>query len=420
MPIPTLLPLATFAKRLGLHPLHFYGVDAPIGTAASRVCIHPIMQYSWQSADGVSREELAEYIYEAEYDIANLLGYWPLPKWTVDERVELVERPGFWYNSGYDIRGDRISVKAQYGQMISGGIQALSLIDDDVAVVYTDPDGDGYDELATIGPIATSVTDIEEIAVYYPDLTADEMAEWGVRPIQVTISGGMATITCRREQLVKRSLYESLDPENAINGLTDSNFLTVVDVYRKYNDPSVQVQLQWRSNDQGLIGVNWWCGSCAGTGTCTSCGITIQPGCITTKDKALGIVTVSPGNYDAASNSYDYTTYDICRRPDNVRLWYYSGYRNMALTTPNLTMAREWELAIAKLAVSKLDRQICSCKAVADVQAHWNTDLRRSVGTREKSNTYRVSDYELENNPFGTTVAAMDVWRLVRRVSLGL
>lgn len=406
---PTLLPIYQFAKVLGLHPLHVMGVDANIGSAQNRVCVSPIKQYSWQDSDGVSREELSWAILEAEADLARELGYWPAPKWIDVERVE-IEQPGAgWYRSMYDIRGDLFSVKTQYGELISGGTEGKSLIDDAVAVVYSDADSDGYAETATI-TVSTSVTDPEEIAVYYPGLSGDD--EWEVRPINVSISGGTATITCRREQLVLKSLLESLNPATAIDGLTNGNFLTTVDVYRKYHDPSTQVQLVWRG-----LGDCW---SCSGDG-CASCGLTVQTGCTTIKDKKLGLITISPAAWDGDEESFTYEYPSVCsRRPDYVRLWYRSGYRDMSLSRPNITVAREWQLAIAKLAISKLDRLICSCKGVSDVQSHWSADLRRSASSRGGSSVYKATNYELENNPFGTTVAAMDVWRLVRRKALGI
>jgi hypothetical protein len=409
MTVPTLLPIYSFAKVLGLNPLHVMGVDANIGAAASRVCVHPIGQYSWQTSDGVSREELSWAIYEAEQDLARELGYWPGATWQADERID-IEQPGAaWYRSMYDIRGDLFSVKTRYGQLISGGRRVKSLIDDAVAIVYTDTDSDTYFETATIS-VATTVTDPEEIAVYYPGLSGDD--EWEVRPIQVSIAGGTATITCRREQLVTKAILESLAPEPAVAGLTNANFLTTVDVYRKYHDPSVQGQLVWRAIDA--------CG-CNGEETCETCGLTIQTACTTVKDKKLGLITLSPGTWNADDEVYEYAYPDVCsRRPDYVRMWYRSGYRDMSLSTPNNTLDRRFQLAIAKLAVSKLDRLICSCQGVSDVQSHWSADLRRTATARGGSSTYKVSNYELENNPFGTTVAAMDVWRLVRREGLGV
>lgn len=404
MTVPTLLPLYTFGKRMGLHPLHLMGVDANIGTARSRVEIHPLFQYSWQSADAVSREELSLAISEAEQELADYLGYWPAPRWIADERQELVAtRPGSWPGTFYDVNLDLVSVKAHYGQMISGGQRAKTLIEAGSAVVYSDADSDTYFETATI-TVNTSVTDPEEIAVYYPGLSGDD--DWEVRPITVSISGGVATITCRREQLVLKDLLEALDAQ-AVSGLSNGNFLTTVDVYRKYNDPSTQIQMVWRS-----------CTLCS-TG-CDACTLTIDTGCMTVKDKALGIATFSPATWSSDDAAFTLVAPSVCRRPDYVRLWYRSGYRDMSLTTPNVVMDSQFQLAICKLALGHLDRDISSSQSLMEVQRAWNTDLRRSRATRGESSNFKVTNYEIENCPFGTTRAAIDVWRWARRRTLGV
>lgn len=409
----TLLPIYTFAKVIGLNPLHIMQVDAPIGSAESRVSIEPIFQYSWQNADGVSREELAQGIADAEQEIADYLGYWPAPTWQANERVELTERAGSWFRSPYDIRGDSISCKARYGELISGGRLAKTLIAAGQPVTYTDTDLDTYFETATV-TVATSVTDPEEIAVYYPGLSGDD--EWEIRPIKVSITGGVATITCRRELLVIKDLLESLNALT-VNGMVDSNFLTTVDVYRKYNDPSVQVQLVWRNSNIAA----WGCLSCAwSTSGCPGCQLNIQTGCMTVKDKKLGIVTMTRADWDAATSSYTPQFCNLLGRADYVNLWYRSGYRDMSLSTPNLTLSREWAKAISILALSKIDRLIKSPRGVSDAQAHWNVDLRRNEGTPAKSQSIKVTPYELEACPFGTTVAGITVWRLAKRRTLGL
>lgn len=400
--IHTLLPIYTFGKRVGLHPLHLMGVDANIGTAASRVEIHPLFQYSWQSADAVSREELALAIYEAEQELADYMGFLPASDWTADERIELVAtRPGSWPASWRDINMDYISFKTDRGKLISGGRVVQTLIQAAVPVVYTDADTDTYKETATI-TVATSVTDTEEIAVYYPG----DSDEWQVRPITVSIVAGVATITCRREQLVIRDKLEALDAQ-PVAGLTDSNFLTTVDVYRRYHDPSVQVQMVWRGTG---------CNSCGGDG-CQGCGLTVQNGCMTVKDKDLGIATFQPGDWNRETLVFDTVLPDVCRRPDYVRVWYRSGHK---LSTSYLTMDPMYQLAVSKLALGKLDREIPSSQALNEVQRAWNSDLRRSQGNRTGSNSFKVTNYELENCPFGTTVAAVQVWRWARRNSLCL
>jgi len=408
---PTLLPLYRFAQIVGLHPLHFMGIDATIGSAESRVCIAPIFQYTWQHSDAISREELALAIFEAEREIADVLGYWPMPTWQQAER-ELVIRPyivGAWASTNRLGMGDLVSLKADYGKLISGGWRAKTLIDDVAAITYTDADSDTYFETATITVNVGTVTDPGEIAIYYPgEAGADE---WEIRPIKVSINTGtgIATITCRREQLVAKLLLESLDAQS-LNGLTNSNFLTTVDVYRKYHDPSKQVEFVWRNGIDAC--------ACSSTESC-ACSLTIQNGCMTVQDDRLGMFTMEPGEWDSDEASFTGGEFTIRRRPDYVRVWYRSGHRDMNLALPNWQMAREWEIAIAKLAVTKLDRPICSCRSVQQIMERWSTDLRASIGTSARSNSFKVTNYELENNPFGSSRGAMDVWRLVRRQALG-
>jgi hypothetical protein len=81
-------------------------------------------------------------------------------------------------------------------------------------------------------------------------------------------------------------------------------------------------------------------------------------------------------------------------------------------------MDTDYQLAVCKLALGKLDRLIPSSQALAEVQRAWNSDLRKSRATRGESNAYKVTNYELENCPFGTTVAGIEVWRWARNRSL--
>lgn len=411
MTVQTLLPIYQFAKVLGLNPLHIMGVWYDNGSGRQVNCGEAIMQYSWQAADGVSREELAQAIQEAEEQIATHLGYWPAPTWTSDERVEVDQPADAWYRSIRDVVYgiNQFGVKASHGELISGGRKSKTLMTAGRPVAYTDNDGDGYKETAEVTVNAGTVTDTEEIAIYYPGLDADDEAE--IRPLSsVSITAGVATIRFRREQAVLSSLYERLDA-GVIDGSADANFLSTVDVYRRYHDPNVQAQLVWSGSQ---------C-SCSGLSSCGTCGLTIQNGCLTVQNRALGIVSTTPADWDSVANDFVSKPAAVCgRRPDYVRLWYRSGYKDMAIKRPNVEMSPKWQRAIAKLAISKLDREICGCKSVADVQGHWNSDLRKSKGTRGENITYKVTNYEMDNNPFGTTVAALEVWRLVRKESLGL
>lgn len=394
----TLLPLDRFAQLVGLHPLHFNGVHVD----KMPVCSKTLMQYTWQTADAVSREEIAQAISEAERDLADYIGFPVAPMWVSDERINFTQpympelvNPGFPQQ-----------LKTRYGHIITGGIEQKVLIDDAAPVVYTDPDGDGYKETATI-TVTTTLNDLdyEQIAIYYPGHSGD--SEWEIRPITVVINMGTATITCRREQLVKESLLTGLTA-NDVDGLIDTNFLTTVDVYRHYNDPQLQAEFLWSGS----------CTYCSGSG-CNACVYIAQNGCIRVNNNKLGLVIPNPGAWNVSTQQFDTAVYTECRQPDRVRLWYQAGWRDMSLATHNITMDRIWAQAVSRLALTKLDRPICSCHAVSQTMQHWTLDVREAVGTAAKNVSRKATTYELDNCPFGTTLAGLDVWRMARRYASG-
>jgi hypothetical protein len=401
----TLLPLDRFAAIVGLHPLHFNGVvidNLP-------VCTKEMAQYTWQTADAISREELGIAIADAEQELNDYLGFPVAPMWVASEYLNTTQphkRESFGWHR--DSRGFWQAEKVRYGHVISGGSEQKDLIQAGAAVVYTDSDSDGYKETATIS-VPTAVTDPDQIAIYYPDHDGD--GAWEIRPIKVTIAGGTATILCRREQLVKESLLVGLTFTKVL-GTTDANFLDEVDVYRHYNDPQTQVEFQWRQAG--------CCGCLDAASSCASCSYVTQPGCISIKDYKLGLLSTSPGDWNVADQVFDVATFSECRQPDRLRLWYYVGYRDLSLSTPHSTMSREWARAVSLLALTKLDRPICSCHAVAQTMQRWTTDLRATVGTSARSAAYKVTNYEVENCPFGATTAGLEVWRLARRYALGV
>ena len=402
--VQTHLSLEKFAKILGIHPLHFNQVYVP-DIAESRTCDQPIFQYSWQSADRIGREELANVIATAEAQLINYLGYYPMPAWIAREEVFLPRpwAPELFNSSGRDRRGFMNTLATRYKNVVDGGQRAVSLISAGVAIVYTDEDGDGYKETATI-TVATTVTEIDEIALFYPSLPAVDSNQ--IKDLtSVIISGGVATIKCRREQLVLNVFLESLDP-TGLNGLTDSNFLTTIDVYRLYNNPQSQVQLIWDATAVDCY--------CNGDDSCPECGFTVQDGCLTVRDSAIGRISLRPANWNTTTLQFDSTTYATSREPDRARVWYRSGWRNMSLATPDISMDPLWERVITYLTASLLDRPICTCRPIQAQIQHWAEDLGKSLSTPGASVSFNLSARKVDN-PFGTTRGALYAYEVANR-----
>lgn len=416
----TILPLDTFAKVIGISPLYFNQVELhdidPTGRAEMQPatpCDMPIPQYEWQSGAGdcVGREEIARAIADAEALLTKYSGFTPGVTWIRDEGVTFprLSNPNlinFW---GRDLRGRPPRLQAKYGYVRMGGIEAVSLIDANASITYSDLNGDGYDETATIvATVATNVLE-DEVAIYYPGHVGD--AAWEIRPIQVRIDATthVATITCRREQLVTEEILEAFVAQ-AAQGETDADFLTEVDVYRHYNDPSSQVSLIYSNGS--------FCSVC-GTSGCAVCTSSIQTGCLAVADTRLGLVAISPGEWNSTNNSFDFRYYLECQAPDRLTLSYRAGYADLRLRNPLIEMDSLMARATSYLALSLLDRPLCTCENIRAKTAWWSEDLAVASSTPSGgSQTSRLSTGLLDN-PFGTTRGAIFAWRLVQRERLG-
>lgn len=393
----TKLSLSRWAEIMGIHPLHFNNVyleDVDLH------CTDVWLQHSWQTADHVSREELALAIAEAESNIESLLGYRLAPSWEVDEWRETIRPfiPDLINRTGYDIRGMRQTVQAKWGYMISGGIESKSVIEAASNITYSDVNNDGYFETATV-MVTSDVQDKQEICVFYPGHDGDDA--WEIRPINVVIGvGGAITITFRRELAVKEDLIEDFDADNnGIIGTDDDNFLTEVDVYRRYNDPQLQAAFLWEPFAYNC--------NCGGTG-CSDCAYGTQNGCLTVRgDPRQSIVGYWPADWNSDTLEFDRTVWSTTREPDIVRLYYYAGWRNKSGQYLN-RMDPKWERTVAYYAASLLDREPCSCcKGAWD---KWHQDLALVTGSEELG---IFGDTKLEN-PLGTTRGAVNAYRRLR------
>lgn len=372
--VNTLIPLDRFARIIGINPLHFNQVYHTV--SPSTLCSMPIVQYAWQDSDRVGREEISFALREAENVFAEWLGFDVAPRWIAQERARYISPAN---RSSFNSGGYYRSVQTRRGYVITGGQEAKTLIQAGDTVVYSDVDGDGYKETATIST-PTTVTDTDEIAIYYPGKGG--ASEWEIRPLtSVAIIAGVATITLRREQLVLENLQELFGSES-VDGEVDANFLATVDVYRHYNDPSVQVRFLWEDND--------------------ATGFPMQTGFFNIRDYRNGIVVPRAGNWVVADNDFTLTEWAECSTPDYVDLWYKAGWNS----------SPELERAVCLYALSLLDRPICGCDSINHHSMYWREDLSEVVSGRGRFQIGR----RVQDNPLGTTRAAAEAWKLIERI----
>ena len=404
----TRLSLDRWAEILGIDPRHFNQVTTPAHTVS--LCSTVWKQYAWQENNQVGREDVALAIATAEEMFESEVRYTLLPDWQVDERAHLPKPgiPGVLSVNSLDARGFPHTIRTLFAHLVSGGIEAKTLILASVGVTYTDEDGDTYPETATI-TFATTVTDPEELAVYFPGEAGRD--EWEIRPLNdpltrrrsVTIVAGVATIVMAREQLVDPDLWNALSPE-AVDGNVDANFLSTVDVYRHFNDPQQAVTLMW-SPRPNLCG--------CGTSTCPTCAHSTQTGCLIVDDFRTGSFHFRPATWNATTEQFDSASFAVGRNPDNARLWYYAGFRDMSKIAPNLEMEGQLERAITYLSLTLMRRAVCGCNNIETLFKQMNLDLALNSSTAAASQSFQLSDRTLLN-PWGTKQGAMLAWQVAQ------
>ncbi len=405
----TLLPLDTWAKIMQINPAHFNG--ATLGTVMpdNGGCPNGWAQYSWMAQGRTSREELAQAIHEAEWEIARVIGYPVSPTWITNEphpypKIFMPDAIGY---GGKNVAGQHKCIKAKWGKIGSGGRRALTIVKLAAAVTLTDADGDGVNETATVF-WPTTLTDACAIKVYFAGHSGE--LEWEVRPARTkVISAGVFTATFWVWQLIETTLWEALPTEAdfaSVDASIGTNVVNTVDIYYEYNDTTaVQSMFYW----EGEPSTNFYC-SC-GSPTCVHCGHTTQDGCLTVRNVDAGLVVPAPATYDEVDGAWESTSWTVCHDPDLVNIWYYAGEQSDAYLagTSCEPMPFYLQQAVAWLATARLERPLCDC---ANVVALFD-DLRRDFADTARDITGHNLTLGLLDNPFGTRKGEVKAWQRI-------
>lgn len=412
--VHTLLSLDRYAKIMGINPLAFNGAQTP-GLSPQ---VFPVgecdalwWQYDWQRNDQVSREQLAQEIACAEEELARIVGYYPAPMWFAKE-PHPYPRPYAreYYGTGIDMRGTYKAVKAKHGKFVQAGQRATVLIGTATAaggkLVYSDADSDGLYETATI-TLPTSYTSECYIKAYFAGHTAEQ--EWEIRPPRnVTISGGNVVLVFWAWQLVDPDLWESFPTSNGLEAIdvsSTSNFVLSAEVYYEYTD--------FTETSARFYYEPYPCTTCGSVEDgCTTCEHDIQDGCIHVRDVERSIVVPTPASYDEDEGSWQQSTWDGCREPDIVKLWYYAGdidnrYLRSLTCDP---LSDQWAKVIAYLATARLERPLCGCSNTVALSEYLREDAAKS--TREGSHTV---PFWMLDSPFGTRRGELFAWKYIAK-----
>lgn len=420
----TLLSLDEFRAAIGMMPWWFFGLSNTDALRVSAQCPQVTRLYAWQNDGMAGRYEILEAIAEAEAKLFRYLNYRVAPAYA--EATIPWPRfgdPRFLRTGPWDASGRWLSIDLPEGYVQAIGVEARTLIQAGAALTFSDPDADGVNERFTVGPIATSVTDPAEIALYFvasDRVTGDDLDESDrVRPVDVTIAGGTVTIRGASWLLTRPIREESpvirdalLDPD------APGVLATTVDVYRYYTNPSgtteatAQAVITWETRP--CHGWMCCCDSCLGSSS--SMGSPDDPaataravGRVAIRNARLGLVAPAEALYDQTTGIWAASGWSACDEPDRVTVRYLAGYPR---PPDGQRIDPEWRTVVARLAAAEMGRPICACEDANRELYRWQFDLSRAAGLNDEQ--YSTSPDDLDN-PFGTRRGQVQAWRWVLR-----
>lgn len=403
---PTLLSLDRWAKIVGLTPVHFNGATAGHLWPQRQHCSDIWAQYAWQTpAQLVSREEIAYEIAKAEADIKAMLGYSPAPDWEWRENHT-------WPGGAY--RYQSIGVALNWGKLIGPGFRGATVIKEGAEVTFSDADGDGWSELATV-IVNTAVTDKREVKLFFADHEGD--AEFEIRPLRKVVldaDAGTATITADAWLFIAPELWEEYprdddDEMQAIPIANTENYVDVVDAYRIFNDYATapaSILVSQRNH-------NVFCNYCT-VGLCPSCGATIQEGAFDAMSGENAFVAPFPASY--ADGVWTAQPWANCGYPRLMALSYYAGavdkrYASGKTLDP---LSDFWADSIAWMAVARLPRGVCGCDNIRQRIEEMQRDLTRND---QVSGFVRTPKMDIFSSAFGTRVGEVRAWQACTRIA---
>lgn len=375
-------------------------------------------EHAWQDRDYAGRADIRVAISRAEDMLAQQLRFFPSPVY-IEETIEWPR-----YGDKRMIRGGPfgsdnrwLSMNLSTGWVQAIGVEARTSIAQGVTVTYVDDDGDGYTEVATIGPIPTSFTDISEISIYFVSgdrygSDNDLSERWRIAPIRSIISGGNLTIRAPAWMFIRPILLAGINVPDIDPNAVPSPLAATVDVYRRYTDASntdinsSQGVVIWETRPYH----GWWCfcGSCS-TGSPYS-GSPYDPAAVAQaaarvgiRNSKNGIVTPAEAFFNLESGTWSSINWFVCEEPDRVIIRYLAGYPN----DPDGQMSRKYRQIVTILAAAELGRPLNGCAEANRVLYYWQQDLAKTGNDKE---LYATSA-DILDNPFGTRRGHVRAWR---------
>lgn len=382
----TLLSLDEFAESMQISPWLLSQLDPNM--LGMTTTYKAWFQSTYQTASTISRDEAAAAILSAEEALALELAYWPAPK---DVEAEEVPYPHMYdprrrsvmYNDAWQLK----SVELKWGHVIAPGKRAYTILGGSVPVTTSDRDGDGKLDWFVSDPVATTVTDPNEIVAAFRDADRVDVIEggeptWQIRPVKVALSGGNAVVSGPIWLLVKptflvRPAPQILDPTDPLN------FVTSIKISRSYIDDAQQGLAVYKPHV---------CDSIAGL-----CDEQVKTLCLQPKNREQGVVI--PHITDTTA----LTCGCAWRAPDRLQVNYVAG-----VPLVNGRVEHTYALMISRLAACRLSDRSGTTNTEHEID-YWRGYPSTGKGDRE---TTMISP-ATQNNPFGLRRGEIWAWSVV-------
>lgn len=366
--------LNRWGVEMDISPWHFnqlagQGQEAPLSEGGVNVFVKP----DWKA--------LGRGLGDAISDIAAKARFYPRPIY-IHERLK--------FDTGRPWQAQSLATTYKHVQAI--GRRATTVLEAAAPVVYTDEDGDSVLDTGTVTVVmATTPPATDQIQMFFQVTdgapgAADQRYELDYRT--VSVSGNTITITAHISYFVKPTLWlvpyiaPNWNPENKnVLDTTDAaNYVTAVDVYRVWPDPSSAVNLLYDP---------LWVGCCSDDLS----QYTTVAGQALIEDSRLGLLRfrelVCP-----SCRRYPYAYVDV---------YYYAGYPLTYWGEPDPELLR----AVVRLANCNMPRDPNSFSN--PILQLWQTD------------TLYMQDAKgnMVTSPFGSKVGEVTAWRIVSDYAIG-
>lgn len=401
-----MVTLNKWFELMGLHPWHSWQLAnqlIPINSA----CNASVFESAWQAADRVGRSDIRRAIARAEDLFKQYTNYEARPKY------KTATLP--WATMG-DYRITRFVDSNPYGrwlgyQLPEGYIRALgyqhTIDHGQHDVVYTDEDGDGLYETATLTVNHLDYESLDEILIEF--VPGDYLYEGDanrVYPRHVFSTGNHTTIVMDTPTLIKpilatRAIVSTLDP-SILPPNVKSPFPRHLNVSRQYCDPdgttidTAQAVLIWETAPFPAWARPW---SSFGTITQDPSALAYAIARGNIRNSRQGIVYAGESVYDDATGTWTGNVgFAECRPPDRVLYRYLAGVDDY-----------NTDIVISRLAAAELSKPICACSQAQRMVSEWQIDISRT--SRDES-YIMASDI---NNPLGVKRGHLYAWRSIQQ-----